>query len=110
MRFTVGGAAEDGCADAGSVGRIDEIHVQREVESGGAVACDADGFLHHTAEAALVDLAHGEGANTAFAYVRFFELVDVAQTDDDDIARVDLAAVAEEIAELGGAHAGETGE
>src|ERR1035438_6063689 len=47
-------------ADSGGVHRVAKIHVEREVEPGGAGGRDADGLIHHGAQAALVDVAHGE--------------------------------------------------
>ena len=88
MRFAVGDAAADGGADAGGVLRIDKIHVEREMEAGGAVGGELDRLVHDGAHAVLVDLAHGEGVDAVFEDVGLFGLVDVAEADDDDVGGV----------------------
>jgi hypothetical protein len=47
------------------------------MKAGSSVAGDLDSFVHHGAQAALVDVAHGEGAHPGFANVRGFELIDI---------------------------------
>jgi hypothetical protein len=49
--------------------RVDRVHVERKVEAGGAVGRAIDGLVHHAAQAALIDVAHGEGVNTPRAHV-----------------------------------------
>ena len=57
----------------------------------------ADGLLHHGAQAALVDVAHGEGADAGIAHVRLLRRVHVAQPHDHACSRVDLRLEAEQV-------------
>jgi hypothetical protein len=101
MGLAVRRAAAHRGADSGGVHRIAEIHVEREMEPGGAGGRDADGLIHHGAQAALVDIAHGEGADAAVAHLRFLGCVHIAQPDDDGMARIDLGTVAQQVDEFG---------
>ena len=55
--------------------------------SGGAVSGHGESFLHDGAHAALVNVAHGENLNSGFADVLFFEVIDIADADEDTIFR-----------------------
>src|ERR1043166_2321638 len=110
MRFTIRGAPANRRADSGGIGGVDEGHVEREMKTGCAVGRDADRVVHDAAQSALVDIAHGERAHAALAYVRFFELIHVAQSHNHGIARIDLRPVAIDIAQLRRTHARDAGE
>src|SRR5438876_9524424 len=58
--FAVGGAAAHRRAHAGSVFRVDPIHVERDVIAGGAAAGHAQRLFDDGAHAALVNVAHGQ--------------------------------------------------
>src|SRR6185437_5860214 len=90
MSFAVRCAAAHGSADAGRKLRIDEIEIEREVEAGRAVAGDCDGVPHDVAEAALVDIAHREGAYAGGGDLIALELIDVANSDQRYVCGIDL--------------------
>ena len=92
VSFAIGYAAADGCADAGSVGGIDEIHVEADGDAGGVVHGVFDGVGHDFAHAALVDVAHGEDVNAGFFCDFAFVGVEIARADDDDVAAARLLA------------------
>ena len=94
MGLPVSGAAAHGRADSRGVHGVAEIHVEREVKSGGALGGDAYGLFHDGAQAALIDVAHREGADAGVAHLRFFHCVHIAQSDDDGVPRIDLRVVA----------------
>src|SRR5215467_6065452 len=100
MSFAVSGSAAHGCTHSGGVAWIDKVHVNGQVESDGAIASEPDGFVHDGAQAPLVDIAHGEGANAGFFDVRLFHLIHIAQADNDGIARVDDRSVTGEVSEF----------
>ena len=92
MGFAVGDAAAHGRADAGSVGGIDEIHVEADGDAGGVVHGVFHGVGHDFAHAALVDVAHGENVDAGFFDESAFVGVEIAHTDEDDIAAARLWA------------------
>jgi hypothetical protein len=67
--LAVGRPAGAGRAHAGRFGWIDEIHVEADVEPGGALGGDRDRLLHHLAHALHVDIAHGEKPDARAANV-----------------------------------------
>ena len=60
----------------------------------------ADGLIHHGAQAALVDVAHREGAHAGIAHVRLLHLIHVAQADDHRIRGVHLRREAEHVGQF----------
>src|SRR5438552_17176867 len=79
--FAVGGAAAYRRAYAGSVFRIDPIHVERDVVAGGAAAGHAQRLFDDGAHAALIDIAHGEDFDAGAKNIFFFGGIHVADTD-----------------------------
>ncbi len=80
--FAVGDAAADRSAHAGGVGGIDEIHIEADGDAGGVVHGVLQGFGHDVAQAALVNVAHGE--NTDAGFLDDFALlgVEIARADE----------------------------
>ncbi len=74
------------------------------------VAGRADGFLHHGAQSALIDVAHGEGAHAGFAHVRLLHLIHVAQPDNHRVLRRHLRLVPEHVRQLRGTDAHDASE
>src|SRR5882762_4937164 len=66
MGFAVGDAAAHGSADAGSIGGIDEVHIEADGDAGGVVHGVLEGVGHDFAHAALVNVAHGEDVDAGF--------------------------------------------
>src|SRR5207253_4256960 len=100
----------DGSANAGRIGGIDEIHIQADGDTGGIVHGVLEGFGHHVAQAALVNVAHSEDVNAGFLDDFAFLGVEIARADDDDVARLGFWLEAEEIDKLGRAVAHDGGE
>src|SRR5258708_24025776 len=86
MGFAVGDAAAHGSADAGSIGGIDEVHIEADGDAGGVVHGVLEGVGHDFAHTALVNVAHGENVNAGFFDDFAFLGVEVARTNDDDVA------------------------
>src|SRR5450755_666920 len=110
MSFAIGGAAPDRSADAGSVFGIDPVHIERDVIAGGAATGHAQRLLHDGAHSAFVDIAHRENLDPGSADVFFFEIVDIADTNEHAILRVNLWRKLVNVAEFGGTESHERGE
>src|SRR5256885_13755025 len=86
MGFAVGDAAADGSADTGSIGGIDEIHIEADGDAGGVVPGVLEGVRHDFAHAPLVNVAHGEDVDAGFFYDFAFLGAGIAGTNDNDVA------------------------
>ncbi|MFT3772177.1 MAG: hypothetical protein QM820_42780 [Minicystis sp.] len=86
--LAVADAAGHRRADAGREVGVQEIRVEREVESGGAARGDPDGLSHHGRHPHLVDLAHGEGAHPELAQDAAFTRIEIASADQHGVSRV----------------------
>src|SRR6266581_3744058 len=100
MGFAVGDAAANGGADAGSVGGIDEIHIEADGDACGVVHGVLQGFGHDVAQATLVNVAHGEDVDAGFLDDFAFLRVEIPGTDNDDVARLGLGFKAEKVDDL----------
>src|SRR6266700_4345990 len=85
--FAITGAAPYWSAYAGSIFRIDPVHVERDMIPRRAASNDAQCFFDDGAHAALVDIAHGVDLNADLVDVFFFARVDVANPDHDCVLR-----------------------
>src|SRR5260370_39349646 len=92
--FAVGDAAADRSAHAGGVGGIDEIHIEADGDAGGVVHGVLESVGHDFAHAALVYVAHGEDVDAGFFHDFALLGVEIARTDNHDVAglRFRLAA------------------
>ena len=88
MRLAIGGAAADRRAHPGGIGGINEVHVQADGNASRVVHGVFQGFGHDVTQAALVDIAHGEDVNAGFLYDFAFLGIQVARSNDYDIARL----------------------
>src|SRR5437016_5464026 len=90
MTFTIGRPSTLGCPDARRIEWIYEIHVHRDVETGGIQRRDLYSFVHDVGHPALIQFAHREYANAE----RFQELalarIDAASADDGGVFRKKL--------------------
>src|SRR5260370_23152028 len=100
MGFAVGDAAADGSADAGSVGGIDEVHIEADGDAGGVVHGVLESVGHDFAHAALVNVAHGEDVDAGFFDDFTFLGVEIAGADDDDVAGLCFGLEAEKVDEF----------
>src|SRR5580658_3440456 len=89
VSFAVGDAAANGSADAGRVARVHEVHIEADGDSVGVVTCKFDCLAHHFAQAALVDVAHGEDMYAGILDEAALLRVKVAHADQHDVARLD---------------------
>src|SRR6266852_3405314 len=101
MGFAIGDTAAHGSADAGSVGGIDEVHIEADGDAGGVVHGVLEGVGHDFAHAALVDVAHGEDVDAGYLDDLSFLGVEIAGTDDDDVAGLGFGLEAEKVDEFG---------
>ena len=101
VRFAIGGAAAHRRADAGRVGGINEIHVEADGDACRVVACKAQGFGHHFAHAALVDVAHRKNVHAGFLDQAAFFRIEIADADQRDIARLDHRSYAAQVGQFG---------
>src|SRR5579864_6225430 len=86
--FAVAGAAAHRGAHAGSVFRIDPVHVERDVVAGGAASGHAQGFFDDRAHAALVDIAHGIDLDPGLFDVLLLAGIDIAYAHQDTVFRL----------------------
>src|SRR5258708_12694438 len=105
MGFAVGGAAAHGSADAGSIGGIDEVHIEADGDAGGVVHGVLEGVGHDFAHAALVNIAHGENVDAGFLHGFAFLGVEIAGPDADGVARLGFGLEPIKVAPLGRAPA-----
>src|SRR5258706_12829681 len=110
MGLAVGDAAADGSADAGSVGGIDEVHIEADGDAGGVVHGVLERVGHDFAHAALVNVAHGEDVGGGFFDDFAFLGVGNASANDDDVAGFGLGLESAKIDQLGRAVAHDGGE
>ena len=82
---------------------IDEVHIQANGDAGGVVHGVLEGVGHDFAHAALVHVAHGEDVDAGFLDDFAFLGVEIAGTDDHDVAGFGLGLEAEKIDEFGSA-------
>src|SRR5712692_3267029 len=101
MGFAVGDAAPDGSAHAGSIGGIDEIHIQADGNACRIVHGVLEGVGHDFAHAALINIAHGEDVDAGFLDDFAFLGVEVARTHNDDVAGLGLGLESEKVDEFG---------
>src|SRR5439155_3600982 len=90
VRFAIGGAAAHGSADAGSILRIDPVHVEGDVIAGGATSGHTQSFFDDGAHATLVDVTHGKDFDSGFADILFFDRINVANADQHAVFWIDL--------------------
>src|ERR1700741_1906392 len=102
MCFAVGRAAAHGSSYAGSVLRVDPIHVERDVISSGSPTGHAESFFDHSAHAALVDVAHGEDADAGLVNVLFLDGVNITHTDQHTILRPHLGREVVDVRQITG--------
>src|SRR2546423_15668313 len=76
--FTITGAAAHRSSHAGSVFRIDPIHVERNVISGGVASGNAQRFFNHSAHAALINIAHGVDLNAGLLDIFLLPRIHIA--------------------------------
>ena len=102
VRFAVSGAATDGSANAGSIFRIDPVHVERDVVAGSAASGHAQRLFDDGAHSALVNVAHSEDFDSGFADILFFDRINVANADQHAVFWIDLWRKIEDVSEFGG--------
>jgi hypothetical protein len=110
VALTVGSAAAYAGSYAGGVAGIHAVYVEGEMESGGAVAGDADRFLDHAAHSHLVDVAHGESADALFADRVALSRIEVTDADQHGARGIDHRIFIAEFEELFVAAAEHVGE
>ena len=103
----IGGAAAHRRAHAGSIFRVDPIHVERDVVAGGAAAGHAQRLFDDGAHAALINIAHGEDFDAGAENVFFFRGVHIAHAHQHAIFRRDFRRKSENIGEIRRPQAGD---
>ena len=88
MRLAVREAAADGRADAGRVLRIDDVHVEADVNEVGAGRV-RERLTHAGLDAHTVDLAHREDLRIESLQELALTLVERANADEGESARLD---------------------
>src|SRR5271169_6582806 len=102
VSLAVGRAAAHGSTHAGRVFGIDPVHVERNVVAGGAATRHAQGFFHHGTHATLVNVAHGEDADSGAPNIFFLHCVDVAHAHQHAVLRLHLGGEVEDVAQFRG--------
>src|SRR6201987_1894984 len=110
VSFAIGGAAPYGSAHAGRVFRVDPVHIERDVVASGTAAGHAEGFFHDGAQAALIDVAHGEDFHSGAADGFFFMGVYIADADQHAIFRMHLRRKVKDVAQFSGTETHDGGE
>src|SRR5260370_38554085 len=90
MSFPISSSAAFRSADAGSVKRIQEIHVHRDMKSSGISGCNLKGFLDDLGHTALVHLAHRVYPDAERLDHLAFARINAARPTDHCVLRQDL--------------------
>src|SRR5882672_3925888 len=100
MRFAVGHTTADGSPDAGSVGGVDEIHIEAHCDARRIVHRIFQRVGHYFTHPALINIAHGEDVNAGLFYDFAFLRVQIPRTDDDDVTWLGFGLESEQVDEL----------
>jgi hypothetical protein len=69
--------------------RVDPVEIHRDVHASSALSRDRQRFLHHRAQPALIDRAHGERRDAPLAQMLSLRLVQVPGADDGHVLGTD---------------------
>src|SRR5438105_1358036 len=67
MSLAVSDASAHRRSDARRLLRIDRIHIEGQMETGGTVRNKRDGLVHDASQTTFINIAHREGCDTGFA-------------------------------------------
>jgi len=80
------------------------------MDPSGVFAGYGEGIFHYGAEAALVDVAHGEGADACAFYGATFEPINVPNADKGYVLRIHFGGEAQQVYQRGGTYSHTAGQ